>query len=101
VDALAADCRGTAPRLAHCRGGVSAHAPRPGARDPEAAADSTGNANSLAHTALPPAILARLAAEGVETLEQWRALGRRRRQLWGITAARVAEIDELARGTPR
>ena len=43
---------------------------------------------------LPPAIVARLADEGVTTLEAWRALGRRRHRIFGITAVMVARIDK-------
>ncbi|MFZ1905216.1 MAG: hypothetical protein WAU56_07475 [Steroidobacteraceae bacterium] len=46
---------------------------------------------------LPPAIADRLAAEGVYTLADWRALGRKRLQLFGITRAMAAQLDELAR----
>jgi len=50
---------------------------------------------------LPPAIIERLAAAGVCSAADWRALGRRRLGIWGITRRIVRELDELARGTPR
>jgi len=46
---------------------------------------------------LPHALLERLRAEGVATLEEWVALGRRRRQIFGITRAVVDQLDALAR----
>jgi hypothetical protein len=49
---------------------------------------------------LPPAILERLAAEGVTTFEQWLALGSKRRAIFGITRATVRHLDALARGAP-
>jgi len=49
-------------------------------------------------SALPPALIERLAGEGVFTLGDWRALGRRRRQIFGVTAAMCRELDRLARG---
>lgn len=48
-------------------------------------------------TDLPPTILARLAAEGVATFADWRALGPRRHQLFGIVPSVVRQIDALAR----
>jgi hypothetical protein len=47
--------------------------------------------------ALPPHLIERLAAEGVHSLTDWRALGRRRHQVWGITRRMAAELDALAR----
>jgi hypothetical protein len=46
---------------------------------------------------LPEPIRTRLAAEGVTTLQQWYALGRRRYQIFGVTHAMVAKLDDLAR----
>jgi hypothetical protein len=58
-----------------------------------------GSARSLprrvAWADLPPAIATRLAAEGVTSLADWRALGRRRLQIFGVTRAMVAQLDEL------
>jgi hypothetical protein len=70
----------------------------PGSREPGAAGSSAGDPRSI--HALAPHILERLAAEGVCTLADWRALGRRRFQLWGVTRAMAAQIDEIARGAP-
>jgi hypothetical protein len=49
---------------------------------------------------LPPTLVTRLAAEGVHSLEDWRALGRKRLQLFGITKRVIKQLDALARGTP-
>ena len=50
---------------------------------------------------LPEALRERLAAEGVFTLTDWVALGRRRRELFGITSAIVKKLDALARAARR
>jgi hypothetical protein len=46
---------------------------------------------------LPLSLIERLRAEGVATLEAWVALGRRRRQIFGITSAAVAQLDAFAK----
>ena len=46
---------------------------------------------------LPHPLLERLRAEGIATLEAWVALGRRRRQIFGITRAAVVQLDALAK----
>jgi hypothetical protein len=46
---------------------------------------------------LPDTLLERLRAEGVETLEAWVALGRRRREIFGVTRAAVTQLDQLAK----
>lgn len=46
---------------------------------------------------LPLPLIERLRAEGVATLEAWVALGRRRRQIFGVTRAAVAQLDALAK----
>jgi hypothetical protein len=46
---------------------------------------------------LPQTLIERLHAEGVATLEAWVALGRRRRQIFGVTRAAVALLDSLAK----
>jgi hypothetical protein len=46
---------------------------------------------------LPQTLIERLRAEGIATLEAWVALGRRRRQIFGITRAAVELLDGLAR----
>lgn len=46
---------------------------------------------------LPAVILERLAGEGVTTPEQWRGLGYRRREIWGLTRAHVVLIDSCSR----
>jgi hypothetical protein len=47
---------------------------------------------------IPAAVLDRLAAEGVTTLEAWRALGSRRHQVWGVTRRVAEKLDALVRG---
>jgi hypothetical protein len=49
---------------------------------------------------LDPRIRKRLEAEGVRSINDWRRLGPRRRELFGIVPSVVRQIDELARGTP-
>lgn len=51
---------------------------------------------SIAQVGLPISIVERLAAVGVTTFEDWSALGRRRRQIFGITTATAKQIDGLA-----
>ncbi|MGH8144204.1 MAG: hypothetical protein ACREU2_17030 [Steroidobacteraceae bacterium] len=46
---------------------------------------------------LPHSLLERLRAQGVATLEAWVALGRRRRQIFGVTRAAVEQLDALAK----
>jgi hypothetical protein len=46
-------------------------------------------------------LIERLRAEGVATLEDWVALGRRRRQIFGVTKAAVAQLDALAKEMAR
>jgi hypothetical protein len=50
---------------------------------------------------LPLPLLERLRAEGIATLEAWVALGRRRRQIFGVTRAAVAQLDALAKAALR
>ena len=50
---------------------------------------------------LPMPMIERLRAEGVATLEEWVALGRRRRQIFGVTRAVVAQLDALAKAALR
>jgi hypothetical protein len=52
-------------------------------------------------TDLPLSLLERLRAEGVATFEGWVALGRRRRQIFGVTRAAVAQLDALAKAALR
>lgn len=47
--------------------------------------------------ALPPEVLSRLSAEGINSPKDWRALSRaRRRNLFGIVPSVVATIDRAA-----
>jgi hypothetical protein len=48
---------------------------------------------------LPLRLIELLRAQGVATLESWVALGRRRRQIFGVTRAAVAQLDALAKAT--
>jgi hypothetical protein len=47
---------------------------------------------------VPARVLERLAAEGIASLADWRALGPRRHRIFGITVSMVRQLDELARG---
>jgi hypothetical protein len=48
---------------------------------------------------LPPRLIDLLHAEGISTLEAWQALGRRRRQIFGVTRAAVAQLDALVKAS--
>ena len=50
---------------------------------------------------LPLRLIELLRAQGVATLEGWVALGRRRRQIFGVTRSAVAQLDALAKATLR
>jgi hypothetical protein len=50
---------------------------------------------------LPLRLLERLRSEGVATLEEWLALGRRRFQIFGVTRATVSQLDALAKAAVR
>lgn len=50
-----------------------------------------------AFKSLPPAIRSRLAAEGVRSLDDWRSLGPRRHQLFGLTSTMVKTVDAIAK----
>jgi len=50
---------------------------------------------------LPLTLIERLHSEGVATLEAWVALGRRRRQIFGVTRAAVEQLDALAKAALR
>jgi hypothetical protein len=84
---------------------VSARAPRPRsfAGGPRERRFSAGNVRTLPRqfatwADLPPALVARLAADDITSLKQWRALGRKRKAIFGITAAHVRLLDEIAGG---
>lgn len=59
--------------------------------------DTLAGERSISRVGLPPHIAERLAAEGVHSLEDWCALGRRRLTIWGVTRRIVTELDALAR----
>lgn len=59
-----------------------------------------GNRRSIADTGLPAHVVARLEGESVTTLDEWRALGRRRYSIFGITRRVAGQPDALARGRP-
>jgi hypothetical protein len=44
-----------------------------------------------------PTTALRLAGYGVRSLDEWRALGRKRLALFGVTSRMVAELDALER----
>ena len=46
---------------------------------------------------LSPRLVDLLRSEGISTLEAWVALGRRRRQIFGVTRAAVEQLDSLAK----
>jgi len=50
---------------------------------------------------LPLPLVERLHAEGIATLEAWVALGRRRRNIFGVTRAAVEQLDALAKAVLR
>jgi hypothetical protein len=51
--------------------------------------------------ALPAHLAPRLAAEGIASLADWRRLSRRKkRSIWGVTAAHVGLLDTLSRSVP-
>ena len=50
---------------------------------------------------LSPAVFNRLAAEGIRTLEAWRALGRRRHKIFGVTRRVAEQLDVLAKAAQR
>jgi hypothetical protein len=82
---------------------VSTQNAAPGAHDPGTAASDSGftdrlGARSISQLPIAPAIAARLAAEGVANLADWRALGSRRKKFFGIVPSMVARLDALARG---
>jgi hypothetical protein len=54
--------------------------------------------NSTSWADLSHTIRVRLEREGIVTLADWRQLGRRRRQIFGITREHVRQIDAIARG---
>jgi hypothetical protein len=45
---------------------------------------------------LPVTIRERLAFEGVRSSDDWRALGRKRKQIFGVTPKMVTQLDQLA-----
>jgi hypothetical protein len=50
--------------------------------------------------ALPAAIVDRLEADGVHSLDDWIALGRRRFRIFGVTREMARRIDAVARRQP-
>jgi hypothetical protein len=67
--------------------------------NPAQLAVSSSPSHDEAIGALPESLRERLAGEGVFTLQDWVALGRRRHQLFGITSATVKQLDALARSS--
>jgi hypothetical protein len=66
--------------------------PKPGATRP--AQPNPGLAQ------LTPVLRAHLATEGIASLAAWRAVGRRRYKIFGVTRTMRAQIDALAKATP-
>ncbi len=60
---------------------------------------SNGN-GAILTLGLPARITARLAAEGVRSLVDWRALGRKRLAIFGITPSVIKQLDDLAKVQP-
>lgn len=81
---------------------MSAHDAAPGVvgSDPGSGL-STGSATSIPPDRVPERVLRRLADVGVHSLTDWKALGRRRFEIFGVTARWVSELDELARALCR
>jgi hypothetical protein len=52
----------------------------------------SGNATTLPDL-IPKHIRERLARNGIRTADDWLALGRKRKEIFGITAATVAKVD--------
>ncbi len=74
-------------------GALNVNLQRTGAVNPE-------HSSPMSHVLpaeLPLTLLERLRAEGIATLEAWVALGRRRRQIFGVTRAAVEQLDALAK----
>jgi hypothetical protein len=63
------------------------------ARPGEFPTPATGSPATPLPSDLPPTIIERLKAEGVQTCQAWHALGRKRLQIFGITRRHVALID--------
>lgn len=55
------------------------------------------DARNIPADRIPARIMERLANAGVHSLEDWRRLGRRRREIFGVTTRWVEQLDELAR----
>jgi hypothetical protein len=62
-------------------------------KDTAASVTSQLDANHPIPSALSERIRQRLEREGIRSCAQWQALGRRRLQIFGLTSARVREID--------
>lgn len=52
---------------------------------------------TLPRDRIPERVIQRLAAIGVHSLADWKQLGRRRREIFGVTPRWIAELDALAR----
>jgi hypothetical protein len=58
---------------------------------------NSGNASTLSQLGLPAHVIGLLEAEGVRTLADWRRLGRKRLQIFGVTTAVCRLIDQAAK----
>lgn len=88
-------------RVSLSSSGVTAKCAAPGARDSRAAEASKGNGANLPQLGLAPHVVAALDREGITDLESWRRLGRKRRQIFGITPRTVETLDRAARNEGR
>ncbi len=67
------------------------------ARDLRTAGSSRDSLAAAGSLSLPDSIVERLRAEGINSLADWVALGRRRLAIFGVTRRMVTELDALAR----
>jgi hypothetical protein len=62
-------------------------------KDTTHCATSQADAKQPIPTTVAESARQRLAREGITTVSHWRALGAKRRQIFGVTARMVREID--------
>lgn len=58
------------------------------------------DARNIPADRIPARIIERLADAGVYSLDDWRHLGRRRREIFGVTPRWIEQLDALARRAP-
>jgi hypothetical protein len=59
--------------------------------------DTAGDRCSIPCDLIPARIIDRLADAGVHSLADWRRLGRKRHEIFGVTQRWAARLDDLAR----